>query len=162
MGWCVGASIAHVGGQVRHSDEMKWWDLIFPILGVLIGAGISTVSQWSLAKSGDTREERKELRRAAADLIGTYGLAWSALIGARKRGGGIPTGDELGYADRNVKFSYFAMCPGAEAHLEAVEANRLALKQLVSAFSADDPTWKRADREMLLAQEFAQASLRSS
>lgn len=141
---------------------MEWWNVIFPIFGVLIGAGISTVSQWSLTKSGDTRNDRKELRRAAADLVGTYGLAWSALIGARKRGGETPTDDELGYTDRNVKFSYFAMCPGAEAHMEAVEANRLALKELVSAFSADESIWKRADRDMLQAQQLAQTSLRSS
>jgi hypothetical protein len=139
---------------------MDWWELVFPILGVLIGAAITTVSQWSLARSRDKQDDRKELRRAAADLVGTYGLAWSALIGARKRGDELPSDEALGYTDRNVKFSYFAICPGADAHMKAVEANRLALKELIEAFSADDPTWTRADREMLQAQQLAQASLR--
>lgn len=139
---------------------MEWWELIFPILGVVLGAGIATLSQWSLAKHQVAQNDRNELRRAAADLLGTYGSAWSALLGARKRGDGRPDDDALGYSDRNVKYSYFAMCPGAEPHLEPIEANRLALKHLVDAFDADEATWKSADREMLNAQKRAQESIR--
>jgi len=145
----------------RHDVAMQWWELIFPIVGVLIGAGISIVGQWSLAGYQEKRDDRKELRRAAADLVGTYGLAWSALIGARKRGDQMPTDDALAYADRNAKYSYFAMCPGAEAHMESVNANRLALKELVDAFDADDATWKAADLKMWAAQQSAQKSVRS-
>jgi hypothetical protein len=141
---------------------MEWLDLFFPLLGVLLGGGIATATQWSLSRSEADREDRKELRRAAADLVGTYGLAWSTLIGARKNGDSMPSDDDLGYAERNIKYSYFAMCPGAETHLAAVEENRLALKDLVAALDADDETWKRAQGKMLEAQQSAQSSLRSN
>ena len=141
---------------------MDWWALFFPLMGVVVGAAIATLSQWSLARYQVSQSDRNELRHAAADLIGTYGSAWSALIGARKASNDLPTDEALGYIDRNAKYSYFAMCPGAEAHLDAVDANRRALKQLVAAFSADDETWKQADREMLRCQQLAQASIRGA
>lgn len=134
--------------------------ILLALCSAMLGGILVLSGDVAVRRSEERHRWSEQLQKTTADLLGTYGAARSALIGARMRGEALPGEEKMEYVERNRIYSHFSCTPGCEPMIGAVEEVTEAVAQLRGAFGADDLTWKLRNEDAKIALVNAQATLR--
>lgn len=136
-------------------------EAVLALIAAMLGGLLVLLANVVVRRSEERHRWSEQVQKTTADLVGTYGAARSALIGARDRGDGLPSEERLEYVERNRLYSYFACTPGCEPLIPPLERLTSAIVALRDAFDADDETWERSNEDAKAALVAVQAAVRS-